>query len=70
MGISSFFDLKKVLFLPYLPSKLSWIAEIKYVHSRCAFGRSRLFNSVSFPHSPQEVIVWSGFLIFLSLFIA
>ena len=32
MEISPLFDLKIVLFLPYLPSKLRWEAEIRYVY--------------------------------------
>ena len=59
MGVSPFFDLKKVLFLCYLPSKLGWKFEIRYVHlvgALGAFWGSRLFSPTLTPLSPKEVI--------------
>ena len=45
------FDLKKVLFLPYLPSKLGWKVEIWYVHLVGAI--DALFGDIDFSASFQ-----------------
>ena len=73
MGISLFFDLKKVLlpsYLPLPPPKLGWEVETWYVCTfsrspRCASLWSRLFSPISTPHSPIDVVFWSG--VFISI---
>ena len=59
MGISPLFDLEKVLFLPYLPSKSSQEVEIWNVH----FG-SLDFSALFPPSQPQK----SSFLVIFSPF--
>ena len=65
--ISSRFDLKKVLFLPYLPSKLDYEVEIWYIHLLGALDApfGGLDFSAKFPPlaAPKKRFFWSGFFI-------
>ena len=72
MGFPPLFDPQKMLFLPYLPSKLSKEVEISYVHlvgaldvSFRGLDFSALFQPLT---APKEVVfsrVFSSFLSFL-----
>ena len=68
-GGVSLFDLEKVLFLSYLPSKLSYELKIWYVHLVGVVDVHFEGLDFSRPISPhlslKEVVFWSVFLIFL-----
>ena len=77
MGISPLFNLKKVLFMPYLSSLLSQEFEIRCVHLveglNVTHRWSGLFSLSSFSHSPKKVsflVRFSHFAHFLNLFLA
>ena len=70
MGTSLLFDLEKVMFLPYLPSKLSYKVKIWNVLLvgvlDVSFGGLHFSARFHLPQSPKEVVfLVLGFLIFL-----
>ena len=58
-GVFPLFDLKKILFLHYLPFKLGWKIEIRYVHLAGAL-RCGVFRSILPPSRTNITIVYSA----------